>query len=183
MADGTLILRMNLLKEFIESDLKKGQPHLKVKIDTLFKELSENELSEADKQTLEDLEKDYRERSKKLKESPLNEVRRQSLKRAFLKYRGLVFDLKTRFDYTSAEVAIQDGLDLGEYVKEVIEEITNELNEAWVFEDEKLSQVRDEIGSYYFQFTRDRLQELYPQISQTFREFRDVVDSYEIHIS
>jgi predicted nuclease with TOPRIM domain len=183
MTDSTLILRMNLLSEFIEKDLKKGEDHLKEKISALFKELGSCELTGEEEKTLEDLKESYQNRLKRKLESPLDEVRRKALKRAFLKYRGLVFDLKTRFDYSSAEVAIQDGLDLSEYVKEVIEEITNELNDSLVVESEKLSFVRDEISSYYFKFSRERLQELYPQISQTFRTFREVLDELNIEVS
>ncbi len=183
MPDSTLILRMNLLSEFIEKDLKTGQDHLKEKISSLFEELKSCDLSDEEEQTLSDLKANYEKRLAKKMNAPLDEVRRKALKRAFLKYRGLVFDLKTRFDYSSAEVAIQDGLDLSEYVKEVIEEITNELNDSLVVESEKLSFVRDEIGSYYFTFSRERLQELYPQISQTFRTFREVLDEFEIEVS
>lgn len=183
MTDGNLILRMNLLSEFIESYLRNGQDHLKEKINLLFNELRDGELTDDERDTLDELRLSYETRLKKKLESPLNEVRRNALKRAFLKYRGLVFDLKTRFDYSSAEVAIQDGLDLGEYFKEVIEEITNDLNDSLVIESEKLSFVRDEISSYYFTFSRERIQELYPQISQTFRTFREVLDELDISTS
>lgn len=182
MTDSTLILRMNLLSEFIESDLRRGESHLKEKIESLFRELESYDLKEDEKGTLEELRRNYQNRRNKKVESPLDEVRRSALKRAFLKFRGLVFDLKTRFDYTSAEVAIQDGLDLSEYVKEVIEEINNDLNDSLAVENEKLSFVRDEISSYYFNFSRERMQELYPQISQTFRTFREVLDELDIEV-
>lgn len=179
MSDSTLILRMNLLSEFIESDLQKGQDHLKEKIRSLFNELEGYELTPGETQTLNELRASYKKRLKKRHDSPLEEVRRNALKRAFLKYRGLVFDLKTRMDYTSAQVAIQDGLDLSEYVKEIIEEITTELNDSLVPESEVLSQVRDEISSYYFSFQRDRLQELFPQFSQTLRIFQEALDDLD----
>ena len=183
MENSNLILRMNLLSEFIEKDLGSSGSSLQEKINHLFEELENAELNEAERNTLSDLKENYQTRKSKKKESPLEEYRSNLLKRAFLKYRGLVFDLKTRFDYTSAEVAIQDGLDVSEYFREVIEEINNDLNECLLVESEKLNSVRDQISHYYARFSRRNMAEIYPEMAKTFKEFREVLDELKINKS
>lgn len=182
-SETDIILRVNLLNEFIEKDLQRPQGHLQEKIAHLFDELEQSPLSDKDHQTLSDLKSSYQKRKEEQKEYPLSQLRANILKAAFLKYRGLVFDLKTRFDYTSAEVAIQDGLDVSEYFREVIEEINNDLNECLVVEDVKLSRVRDNISQYYVGFSRQKMAEIYPEMAKTLKEFREVLDSFNVFVS
>jgi len=179
--DSRKILKINLLHEFITKLSFDRRDFFSPKIESLISDLHQEELTSEEEKTLSQLQKTYRERLEE-KPEPLIDLRRRTLKRAFLRYRGLVFDLKTRFDYGSPQVALQDGLDLSEYVKEVIEEITDDLKQNLLQGklDIKASQVLDSISSLYFEFTRERLAELYPRFVETLRVFQELLDDQEI---
>lgn len=183
------ILLMNLLSEFIERFNNNREYSLQGKIEELIKEfeVNSNSLSEEDLCTLGAVKNSYEESLKKKAETyrednVLRVSQRDRLIKSFKKYRGLVFDIKTRFDYSGPHVAIQDGLDITEYLKEVIEEVNNDLKESHLF---SLSKERREHGEkvlsnlsiIYTTFNRERMREVFPLMVETLKSYDELVNS------
>lgn len=172
-------LKMNLLYEWTTRYERKREESLAEKIHGLYHEIKGDKLSPEETEVLEEVMARFQKAEALLDQeedrNPLQKMREQALERVFLKFRGLVFDLKTRLDYSSAEVAIQDGLDLSEYVREVIEEINNDLNESYDFENPALSEFQQGLSQFYGSFQRDRLKELYPESVELLKLLREAV--------
>lgn len=166
---------MNLLFEWISRYEKRQDPGLSQKIEELAQKMNSTELSSEDDEVLKGVLKRFEKARKSDGREPLLELRQRNLERAFLRFQGLVFDLKTRFDYMSPEVAIQDGLDLSEYVKEVIEEIHQDLKESHSWDNPDLQEFQQGLSQLYSSFSRERLKELYPQFAHLLKLLRDAV--------
>jgi|GEM_PF-4745379 len=186
-----LVLLMNLLSEFIYRFKNSNEIFLKDKIVNLINqfELHRDDLNEEDFRTFEvvknDFEESVRQREQILTgDSILNHSRNDRLIKSFKKFRGLVFDIKTRFEYSGPQVAIQDGLDITEYFKEVIEEVNNDLKESHLFSLPKETRehgekVLDNLSVLYSSFKRERMKELYPLMIETLKSYAELISSEE----
>ncbi len=169
-------LQMNLLFEWISRFERTPDPKLDQRIEALVSEMKKRDLNKEERDILTKVTQRFEEaRQTHNQKDPLESLREGTLERVYLKYQGLVFDLKTRFDYISPDVAIQDGLDLSEYVREVIEEIYQDLKESHTWENKGLREFEMGLSELYSHFSRERLRELYPQFANLLKILRDAV--------
>lgn len=176
-------LKMQLLTEFIDRYKVKNNDQLLSRISTLFHQLFEHEdcMPAEDVQVLLEIKKEFDIYEKeKSSFDPIRHVQAGHLERAYKKYRGLVFDIKTRFDYQSPQVAIQDGLDIVEYAREVIEEINIDLKESHSFnlpreKRNKLLRVYDELAIVYCELSRVTLLKDYQRMVRILQDFSEVL--------
>ena len=130
-----------------------------------------------DEQTLEDVYQHYQT----LKNSSPQDPKTREVLRLYKVFRGLLFDLKTRFEYMSPDVAIQDSLNIVDHCQEVFESLAADLEKVGLGTqnlDRKkaLLAFSKEFRQLSLKVDRDHLKELYQEALGHFDRFQAFVD-------
>ena len=177
-----MILRIQQLTGLIQRFQKTGSPSTANLVERCIKqiriEMDEDNVEEADREVFEEIVEQFNElRSDSEAETQIFQPAKKFLN-CMLTFRGLLFDLKTRLEYDNPSVAIQDGIDLNEYVKSIIEKLDTELTQvAALSSNGDINFIQQQLAHLYTTFTSNRLAESFILGKDILTYFEEVYQS------
>lgn len=172
-----MILRIQQLTDLIQRFQKTSSPATANLVEKCIAkirlEMNESNTEEGDQEVFESIVEQFEEmRNDVNSETDILNPSKKFLQ-CMLTFRGLLFDIKTRLEYDNPSVAIQDGLDLNEYVKTIIEKLDIELTQvAALSSNGDINYIQQQLAHLYTSFSTNRL-------AESFQFGKDILSYFE----